>query len=172
MSRCPPVSVAPMMDVTDAHTRWLYRRISRRVLLYTEMVTAQALDKGDAPRLLAYDPVEHPIALQLGGLLGLVLGGWAMQYQSINSLTATSVTNSNSTATTASLHSRTVHLRSRLRGLPAGASGASGEVVEDSSGGEDIQDSACSRMSVPLTPPKAKLLLSENCVGCVACCNR
>jgi len=67
MTRCPPVSVAPMMDVTDAHTRWLYRRISRRVLLYTEMVTAQALDKGDAARLLAYDPVEHPIALQIGG---------------------------------------------------------------------------------------------------------
>lgn len=56
-----------MMDVTDRHTRWLYRAISRHVLLYTEMVTAHALDKGDAARLLAYEPVEHPIALQLGG---------------------------------------------------------------------------------------------------------
>ena len=62
-----PVSVAPMMDVTDRHTRWLYRRISRRVLLYTEMVTAQALRHGDRERLLRFDPVEHPVALQLGG---------------------------------------------------------------------------------------------------------
>ena len=62
-----PVSVAPMMDVTDRHTRWLYRRISRRVLLYTEMVTAHALHHGDVARLLSFDEVEHPVALQLGG---------------------------------------------------------------------------------------------------------
>jgi tRNA-dihydrouridine synthase A len=61
------MSVAPMMDVTDRHTRWLYRRISRRVLLYTEMVTAQALRHGDRQRLLRFDASEHPIALQLGG---------------------------------------------------------------------------------------------------------
>lgn len=65
--RCPPVSVAPMMDVTDQHTRWLYRAISKYTLLYTEMVTAHALHKGDADWLLAYTDVEHPIALQLGG---------------------------------------------------------------------------------------------------------
>jgi tRNA-dihydrouridine synthase A len=65
---CPhPISVAPMMDVTDRHTRWLYRRISRRVLLYTEMVTATALAHGDVPTLLDFDPSEHPVALQLGG---------------------------------------------------------------------------------------------------------
>lgn len=62
-----PISVAPMMDVTDRHTRWLYRRISRRVLLYTEMVTAQALRHGDRAHLLRFDPAEHPVALQLGG---------------------------------------------------------------------------------------------------------
>lgn len=62
-----PISVAPMMDVTDRHTRWLYRRISRRVLLYTEMVTAAALRHGDPPSLLDFDPSEHPVALQLGG---------------------------------------------------------------------------------------------------------
>jgi tRNA-dihydrouridine synthase A len=62
-----PISVAPMMDVTDRHTRWLYRRLSRRALLYTEMVTATALRHGDVPYLLGFDPSEHPIALQLGG---------------------------------------------------------------------------------------------------------
>ncbi|TVQ94487.1 MAG: tRNA dihydrouridine(20/20a) synthase DusA [Deltaproteobacteria bacterium] len=62
-----PISVAPMMDVTDRHTRWLYRRISRRILLYTEMVTAAALHHGDPPALLDFDPSEHPVALQLGG---------------------------------------------------------------------------------------------------------
>lgn len=62
-----PISVAPMMDVTDRHTRWLYRRISRRALLYTEMVTATALRHGDVARHLDFDASEHPIALQLGG---------------------------------------------------------------------------------------------------------
>ncbi|MFK7930436.1 MAG: tRNA dihydrouridine(20/20a) synthase DusA [Myxococcota bacterium] len=62
-----PVSVAPMMDVTDRHTRWLYRRLSRHTLLYTEMVTAHALHHGDVQRLLSFDDMEHPVALQLGG---------------------------------------------------------------------------------------------------------
>lgn len=61
------VSVAPMLDVTDRHTRWLYRRISPRVLLYSEMVTTHALDHGDAAYLLGFDACEHPVALQLGG---------------------------------------------------------------------------------------------------------
>lgn len=69
-----PISVAPMMDVTCRHTRWLYRRISHRVLLYTEMVTATALHHGDVPRLLDFDPSEHPIALQLGGDDPVLLG--------------------------------------------------------------------------------------------------
>jgi tRNA-dihydrouridine synthase A len=61
------LSVAPMMDVTDRHTRWLYRRISRETLLYTEMVTALAVHHGDAEKLLGFDASERPIALQLGG---------------------------------------------------------------------------------------------------------
>ncbi len=60
-------SVAPMMDLTDRHARYLLRLISQRTLLYTEMVTADALLYGDAGRLLAYNPEEHPLALQLGG---------------------------------------------------------------------------------------------------------
>ena len=61
------LSVAPMMDCTDRHARYLHRLISRCTLLYTEMVTAQALLRGDAAYLLAYSPAEHPVALQLGG---------------------------------------------------------------------------------------------------------
>jgi tRNA-dihydrouridine synthase A len=56
-----------MMDWTDRHCRFLHRRLSRRALLYTEMVTAAALVHGPAERLLAHDASEHPLALQLGG---------------------------------------------------------------------------------------------------------
>lgn len=56
-----------MMDWTDRHCRFLHRQISRRVLLYTEMVTAQALVRGGARHLLAHDSAEHPVAAQLGG---------------------------------------------------------------------------------------------------------
>lgn len=62
-----PLSVAPMMEVTDRHFRWLLRRISRRALLYTEMVHAGAILHGDRDRFLRFDPSEHPVALQLGG---------------------------------------------------------------------------------------------------------
>ena len=61
------LSVAPMMDWTDRHCRYLHRLISKDVLLYTEMVTAPALIHGDADRLLEFNDLEHPIALQLGG---------------------------------------------------------------------------------------------------------
>jgi tRNA-dihydrouridine synthase A len=61
------VSVAPMMDWTDRHCRYFLRLLSRRVLLYTEMITTSAILHGDRERLLAFDPAEHPIALQLGG---------------------------------------------------------------------------------------------------------
>lgn len=61
------LSVAPMMDYTDHHARYLLRLISRRTLLYTEMVTAAAVVHGDTARLLAFDAAEHPVALQLGG---------------------------------------------------------------------------------------------------------
>ena len=61
------ISVAPMMDWTDRHCRYFLRGFSPTVLLYTEMITAEALLRGDAARLLRYDPAEHPVALQLGG---------------------------------------------------------------------------------------------------------
>lgn len=59
--------IAPMMGWTDRHFRYLFRLIAPSARLYTEMVTAGALIHGDAPRFLAYDPFEHPLALQLGG---------------------------------------------------------------------------------------------------------
>ncbi len=61
------LSVAPMMDWTDRHCRYLHRLMSRHALLYTEMVTAAAVLHGDRDRLLAFHPAEHPVALQLGG---------------------------------------------------------------------------------------------------------
>lgn len=61
------LSVAPMMDWTDRNCRRFHRLMSRRVLLYTEMVTAPAIIHGDRPRLLDCDAAEHPLALQLGG---------------------------------------------------------------------------------------------------------
>lgn len=62
-----PLSVAPMMDRTDRHFRAFLRRITRRTLLYTEMVTTGAVIHGDRDRLLAFDEDEHPLSLQLGG---------------------------------------------------------------------------------------------------------
>ena len=56
-----------MMDWTDRHCRAFHRTLTQRALLYTEMVTAQAVLHGDRTRLLGFDPVEHPVALQLGG---------------------------------------------------------------------------------------------------------
>lgn len=56
-----------MLDWTDRHCRFFLRLLSRHVLLYTEMVTTGAVLRGDRNRLLAYDPAEHPLALQLGG---------------------------------------------------------------------------------------------------------
>lgn len=61
------LSVAPMMDWTDRHCRAFHRALSSRALLYTEMVTAPAVVHGDRDRLLGFDAVEHPVALQLGG---------------------------------------------------------------------------------------------------------
>ena len=59
--------VAPMMDWTDRHCRFFHRQLTARALLYTEMVTAQAVRHGDRVRLLGFDPREGPVALQLGG---------------------------------------------------------------------------------------------------------
>ncbi len=60
-------SVAPMMDWTDSPCRVLHRCLTSHALLYTEMVTAEAVLHGDQARLLGFDASEHPIALQLGG---------------------------------------------------------------------------------------------------------
>ena len=56
-----------MMDWTDRHCRYFLRGFSPDVLLYTEMITAAAILRGDRARLLAFDPEEQPVALQLGG---------------------------------------------------------------------------------------------------------
>ncbi|MBO9405870.1 tRNA dihydrouridine(20/20a) synthase DusA [Shimia sp. R9_1] len=61
------LSVAPMMDWTDRHCRYLHRLLSKHTLLYTEMVTAPALVRGGAVHLLDFSEEEHPVALQLGG---------------------------------------------------------------------------------------------------------
>src|SRR6185369_4117225 len=63
----PPISVAPMMDWTTRHCRYFLRLFSPHTLLYTEMIHAQAILRGDAARLLRYSPQEQPLALQLGG---------------------------------------------------------------------------------------------------------
>jgi tRNA-dihydrouridine synthase A len=60
-------SVAPMMDWTDRHCRFFHRLMTREALLYTEMLTTGAVNYGNRARLLAFDPAEHPVALQLGG---------------------------------------------------------------------------------------------------------
>ncbi|QYX56436.1 tRNA dihydrouridine(20/20a) synthase DusA [Roseovarius sp. SCSIO 43702] len=67
VQRAARLSVAPMMDWTDRHCRFLHRQLSRHALLYTEMVTAPALVRGGALHLLDHAPEEHPVALQLGG---------------------------------------------------------------------------------------------------------
>jgi tRNA-dihydrouridine synthase A len=61
------LAVAPMIDWTDRHCRYLHRLLTKRTLLYTEMVVADAIIHGARERLLAYDSSEHPVALQLGG---------------------------------------------------------------------------------------------------------
>ncbi len=61
------LSVAPMLDCTDRHARYLLRLISARSLLYTEMVVAQAAIYGDRQRLFGYSQPEQPLVLQLGG---------------------------------------------------------------------------------------------------------
>ncbi len=61
------LSVAPMMDWTDRHERFFLRAITKRTLLYTEMVTTGAILHGERERILGFDPAEHPVALQVGG---------------------------------------------------------------------------------------------------------
>ena len=61
------VSVAPMMDCTDRHERYFLRLISKNILLYTEMVVDEAINRGDKKKLLEFNINEKPVALQLGG---------------------------------------------------------------------------------------------------------
>jgi len=82
-------SVAPMMDGTDRHCRFFHRLLTRRARLYTEMIVADAILRGDAGRLLRFHPAEHPVALQLGGCDPDALGeasriGEAFGYDEIN----------------------------------------------------------------------------------------
>ena len=67
IARARRFSVAPMMDWTDRHCRYFHRLLTREALLFTEMVTSAAVVHGDRERLLGFDPVEQPVALQLGG---------------------------------------------------------------------------------------------------------
>src|SRR6201999_2976680 len=60
-------SIAPMMEWTDRHCRFIHRLLTRRALLYTEMLTTGAVLRGDRARLMGFDPFEQPVALQLGG---------------------------------------------------------------------------------------------------------
>ena len=83
------LSIAPMMDWTDRHCRAFHRALTARALLYTEMVTAPAVIHGDRERLLGFDTVEHPVALQLGGSDPIQLAeaariGAAFGYDEIN----------------------------------------------------------------------------------------
>lgn len=64
---CWRVCAAPMMDWSDRHWRWFVRLLAPRTRLYTEMVVANAIVRGDRAKLLDFDPAEHPVALQLGG---------------------------------------------------------------------------------------------------------
>ena len=61
------VSVAPMMDCTDRHERYFLRLISKNILLYTEMIVSEAINRGDKKKLLSFDINEKPVALQIGG---------------------------------------------------------------------------------------------------------
>jgi tRNA-dihydrouridine synthase A len=83
------IAVAPMMDWTDRHCRYFLRGFSPHALLYTEMITAAAILRGDRARLLDFDPEEHPVALQLGGsdpkeLAAAAQAGEAAGYDEIN----------------------------------------------------------------------------------------
>ena len=61
------ISVAPMMDCTDRHDRYFLRLISKNVMLYTEMVVTKAVLRGDKHKLLNFNNLEKPLALQVGG---------------------------------------------------------------------------------------------------------
>jgi len=66
-----------MMEWTDRHCRFFHRLLTRRALIYTEMLTTAAILRGDKERLLGFDDAEHPVALQLGGSDPVALGACA-----------------------------------------------------------------------------------------------
>ena len=76
-----------MMDWTDRHCRFFHRLLTRRALLYTEMITTGAVIHGDRARLLAFDPAEHPVALQLGGCEPRALAECARDRARISAMT-------------------------------------------------------------------------------------
>ena len=83
------LSVAPMMELTDRHFRYLMRRITQRSVLYTEMLTTGAILNGDKEYLLGKDPGDSPVILQLGGsdpseLAEAASIGEAWQYDGVN----------------------------------------------------------------------------------------
>lgn len=83
------IAIAPMMDWTDRHYRYFMRQITRKTLLYTEMVSTGALLHRDPARWLDHHPLEHPLALQLGGAEPKSLANCTMMaedwgYQEVN----------------------------------------------------------------------------------------
>ncbi len=67
MTNYYPISIAPMLDWTDKHCRYFHRLLSKHVNLYTEMITTQAILKGNREKLLNFHPFEKPLTLQIGG---------------------------------------------------------------------------------------------------------
>src|SRR4029077_17621368 len=67
LQRTNRFSIAPMMEWTDRHCRFFHRTLTRRALLYTEMITTGAVPRGDRARPLGFHPAEPPVAVQLGG---------------------------------------------------------------------------------------------------------
>ncbi|NKN39846.1 tRNA dihydrouridine(20/20a) synthase DusA [Agrobacterium sp. a22-2] len=65
--KAPVFAVAPMIDWTDRHCRFFHRQLTAHALLYTEMIVAEAIIRGNRDRLLGFEAAEHPVALQLGG---------------------------------------------------------------------------------------------------------
>ena len=61
------VSVAPMMDCTDRHDRFFLRLMSKNVMLYSEMIATKSAIHGDRKKILGFNKIEKPLALQVGG---------------------------------------------------------------------------------------------------------
>ncbi|AUR52151.1 tRNA dihydrouridine(20/20a) synthase DusA [Aquella oligotrophica] len=67
LNNMPQIAIAPMLDWTDRHYRYFMRKISKKTILYTEMVVADAIIHGDRDKLLEFNPEEQHVVLQLGG---------------------------------------------------------------------------------------------------------